>query len=320
MIIIEHRPTRPDEERGWPVRHLASIMGRAGCSVMTVQNGIVLVGVAILGSVIAATLGGGASPDLSGAAGVILLAEILDLIGLGLIATALVSLGVGAILLHRRDPVTEEEVRIPTLTAILPIVAGLFVFAWVVLTAVWRLWYPSGIGRTAAEMLAEFAATGAILAAPGLVTSMMLLWIVACAALLFGSAQLRLFVRRLPTKIVPPRPLRRSVWIWFALVNLGLTALVAAFPLGWLPFRGFEGVYFSALGAKITVVPIFGILAYLTLLTWFEAFDRLSILVPILRAVPQEEARKEYGTGAQTLGRPGQQVQDNEMAGIGHIK
>ena len=38
------------------------------------------------------------------------------------------------------------------------------------------------------------------------------------------------------------------------------------------------------------------------------------------RDLTREEAREEYGTGAQTLGRPGQQVQDNEMAGIGRIK
>jgi len=43
ILVLERKPARPEEEAGWTLRHLASIMGRLGCAVMIAQCTLVLV-------------------------------------------------------------------------------------------------------------------------------------------------------------------------------------------------------------------------------------------------------------------------------------
>lgn len=288
VLSLERRPTRPDEEKGWTLRHLASIMGRAGCALLIAENSIVLVGVAsFAGTGIAFMNQPTVPPDLAPLSALILAAQVLDLIGLGLVAVALVVLGAGAMLLRRRDPFTDEEVLIPPHTAMLPMAAGLLVFLWALLTAIWRLAYPVAAGSSAAELLAEFAATGPA-GEPGYLPTMMAAWIAAVASLFAGSVCLRVFVRRLPAKIYSPRPMKPSSWVDFTGFNLVVTVVVAAFPLGWITYQGFQVVFLTFLATKLLVVPIIGLLAYWTLLTRFEAFGKLALMVPVLRAIPPQ--------------------------------
>src|SRR5436853_266713 len=48
MLVIDPRPSRPEDENGWVLRHLASIMGRAGCAMMIAQCALVLIAAAAL--------------------------------------------------------------------------------------------------------------------------------------------------------------------------------------------------------------------------------------------------------------------------------
>ena len=288
ILVVERKPTRPDEEKGWTLRHLASIMGQGGCALMIAQNAVVLIGVAAFAGPAAAFLGSpGAAPDLGPVANLAIVSQILDLIGLALIAVALVVLGAGAMLLRRRDPFTEEEVTVSTRTAVFPMAAGLLVFVWVLLTAVWRVAYPAGLGTSAAQILADFAGGGpAVL--PSEIGLMMDLWVVATIALLAAAVLLGFFGRRLPTKVFTPRSLKVTAWMDFTVVNLILTVGIVMFPLGLIPYRGLEIVFLSFLATKLTVLALFGVFAYWTLLGRFDTFGKLSLLVPVMKAIPQE--------------------------------
>ena len=331
VLIFERKPTRPEEEAGWFLRHLASIMGRVGCGVMIAQNLLVLIAsAALLPQAIAFLSGTLRDADLSGVAPIILVAGAIDLIGLGMIAVALIVLGAGAIFLRRRDPFTEEEVMIPPVTAAFPMAAGLAVFLYVLLTAVWRLVYPSQVGWTAAQILARFAGRG-FTGTPPIITSMMSLWIVASISLVVGAAALRMFWHRLPSKIVSARPMKPSSWLDFAVVNMLITFGIALFPLGVIGYDTTGGpaqiAFLTLLATKLTFVPVLGAFAYWSLMSRFGGYGKLSLLVPVLKAVPQNAAPVRsadgaYGSGSQT-GRPAAWApppSDEDLTGIGRVK
>ena len=326
-LSLQKKPARPDEEPGWTLRLLASIVGRVGCGLMIAQNALVLIGSAALAPQAADFLRGGArAVDLSAISVLILVAGTLDFVGLGLLAVSLIVLGAGAMLLRRRDPFTEEEVMIPATTSALPMASGLFLILWILITAVWRLVYPSGLGQSAAQILANFAVSGG---AASTLASMWGLWIVAAVALVAAAVFLRLFIRRLPSKVVAHRPLRPSSWLHFALFNLILTLGVAAFLLGWIAYD-ISGSYaqiafLTFLATKITVLPLLGLFAYWGLLSRLEAFGKLSLLVPLMKAVPPDgsgppsESEVRGGateTGSSTVLPP----TDDDMTGIGRVR
>ena len=327
IIVVERKPTRPDEEKGWTLRHLASIMGQGGCALMIAQNVIVLIGVATFAGPAAAFLGSpNAAPDLGPVANLALVSQVLDLIGLRLIAIALVVLGAGAMLLRRRDPFTEEEITVPTRTAAFPMAAGLFVFVWVLLTAVWRVAYPAGLGTSAAQILADFSAGGLAVLPPetGL---MMGLWVVATVALFAAALLLGFFGRRLPSRIYTPRSLKVTAWMDFTVMNLVLTVGIVVFPLGLLAYRGLEIVFLSFLATKLTVLALFGVFAYWTLLARFDTFGKISLLVPVMKGIPQEvttatavvQAEIEKTAPAEpTILLP--PPTEDDMRGIEHVK
>jgi len=327
LLVVERKPTRPDEEKGWTLRHLASIMGRAGCVLAIAQCVTVLIGAAVLfGPAIAFLSGTNRNPDLSPVATLVTVAGTLDLIGLGLLAPALIVLGAGAMLLRRRDPFTEAEVMIPPVTAAFPMAAGLLVFLWVLLTAVWRILYPAEAAKSPAVMLTDFAITGT---APALLGVMMALWIVAAIALLAASVCLRLFVRRLPSKVFSPRPLKPSSWLDFTIFNLVITIGVAAFPLGWVGYDTVGGpaqiAFLTFLATKITVIPLIGAFAYWSLLTRFDAFGKLALLVPVMKATPQEAPAESPATPVDAPAPTDYSVggfpaDDDDMAGINRVK
>src|SRR5437867_2176791 len=164
-LVVERKPTRPDEEKGWTLRHLASVVGLAASLLLIAQSATVLIGsVALLGQAIT-FMNGSSGPnrtvDLEPVATVITVAGTIDLIGYGLLAVALIALGAGAMFLRRRDPFTEEEVTIPPATAALPMASGVLVILCLLLTAVWRVVYPVQLGTSAAGMVALFASRGA---------------------------------------------------------------------------------------------------------------------------------------------------------------
>ncbi|OGS51103.1 MAG: hypothetical protein A3K65_06640 [Euryarchaeota archaeon RBG_16_68_12] len=288
IILIERKPTRPDEEKGWTLRHFASIAGQAGCAVMVAQNAVVLIGVAAFAARGVEFLQQpNVTPDLGPVSVLGLFASALDLIGLTLVAAALIALGAGAMLLRRRDPFTEEEVAVPTRTAAFPAAAGLLVIVWVLLTATWRVVFPADIGRSAAQLLADFAAGGTPVM-PASMPLMMGLWVIATIALFAAALLLGFFGRRLPSKIFAPRSVKTVAWTDFALLNLILTIGIAVFPSGLVAYRGLEIVYLSLLATKLTVLALFGVLSYWTLLSRFDAFGRLSLMVPVMKAIPQE--------------------------------
>src|SRR6266508_2455640 len=106
-LVVERKPTRADEEKGWTLRHLASIMGRAGCILAIAQAIVVILGSATLfDQAIAFLNGSDRTVELMPVATLITIAETVDLIGLGLLAVALIVLGAGAMLLRRKDPFT----------------------------------------------------------------------------------------------------------------------------------------------------------------------------------------------------------------------
>ena len=331
VLIFEKKPTRPEQEAGWFLRHLSSIMGRVGCGVMIAQNLLVLgISVALLPQAIAFLSGSTRNADLSAVAPVILVAGAIDLIGLGMIAVALIVLGAGAIFLRRRDPFTEEEVMIPPVTAAFPMAAGLAVFLYVLLTAVWRLVYPSQVGTIAAAILASFAGRGNS-GSPAIIAPMMSLWIVASISLVAAAAALRMFWHRLPSKIVSARPMKPSSWLDFAIVNMIITIGVALFPLGAIGYDTTGGpaqiAFLTFLATKLTFIPVLGAFAYWSLQSRFGAYGKLSLLVPVLRAIPQNTsparaAEGAYGTESQT-GRPGVWApppSDDDLTGIGRVK
>jgi len=329
VLVLEKTPNRPEEENGWAVRHLASIMGRIGCAVMVAQNALVLVASAFLiPQAIAFLNGPSRTVDLTGIAALLFVANTIDLVGLGLISVALIVLGVGSIFLRRRDPFTEAEVMVPTSTAIFPMAAGLLVFLWVLLTAVWRIGDPAQAGSTAAEILANYAIRGPA-GVPPVFGSMMTLWVVAAIVLVAGSGCLRMFVHRLPAKIVSGRPTRPSSWLYFAVVNLIVTIGIAAFPLGIVAYDTSGGpaqiAFLTFLATKLTFVPLLGAFAYWSLLTRFDVFGKLSLLVPVLKAIPRR-ASTAPGGAATMRGDPGMPTawapppSDDDMVGIDRVK
>ena len=331
ILVVERRPTRPEEEKGWALRHLASIMGRVGCVLMIAQCVIVLIGSAALFGQAAAFLGGqDRNVEFAPVEPLILIAGTVDLVGLGLLAVALIVLGTGAVFLRRRDPFTEEEVMIPPTTAAFPMASGLFVILWLFLTAVWRLIYPAEVGASAAGILALFAATGPA-GAPAILPTMMGLWVVAAIALLAASVALQLFVRRLPSKTFSPRPMKPSSWLDFTIFNFLITLGVAAFPLGWVGYDTTGGpaqiAFLTFLATKITVIPLLGAFAYWSLFTRLDALGKLSLLVPVLKATPPAgPIEPAAGPGATALGRSGASrsafppPSDDEMAGIDRVR
>ena len=289
ILVVERKPTRPDDEKGWALRHLASIMGRAGCAILIAQNILVLIGVgAVSRDGIAFLQGTNPTPDLGPMTGLIYVGGTLDLVGLGLVAAALVFLGAGAMLLRRKDPFTEEEVLIPPQTAALPIAAGLLVYVWLLCTAVWRVAWPASAGRNAAQLFADFAATGVMPIAPNAVGEMMALWVIGAVCLVAAAVLLRLFVRRLPTKTYSPRPMKPSSWLDYAVFNLAIVAIAALFPAGIASYAGLKIAFLSALAIKLIVLSLVGAFAYWSLLGRFDAFGKISLLVPVMKAIPQE--------------------------------
>ena len=330
VLVFERKPARPEEERGWALRHLASIMGRIGCAIMVAQNALVLVGAGILvPQAIDFMAGPVRRVDLTGIAPLLLVAGTIDLVGLGLVSVALIVLGVGAIFLRRRDPFTEAEVTVATTTAAFPMAAGLLVFLSVLLTAVWRLGDPAQVGMSAADILANFAISGPS-GAPAVIESMMTLWILAAIVLVAGSACLRMFGHRLPSKIVSGKPTRPSSWLYFATVNLIVTIGVALFPLGVVQYDTTGGpaqiAFLTLLATKITFVPLLGAFAYWSLLTRFGAFGKLTLMVPVLRAIPQATPGAGDTQGGGPRRQPGMPTAwappptDDDMVGIDRVK
>jgi len=298
---------------------------------MIAQNLLVLgISVALLPQAIAFLSGTTRNADLSAVAPVILVAGAIDLIGLGMIAVALIVLGAGAIFLRRRDPFTEEEVMIPPVTAAFPMAGGLAVFLYVLLTAVWRIVYPSQAGWTAAAILATFAGSGAA-GSPPIIAPMMSLWIAATISLVAGAAALRMFWHRLPSKIVSARPMKPSSWLDFAIVNMLITIGIALFPLGVIGYDTTGGpaqiAFLTFLATKLTFVPILGAFAYWSLLSRFAAYGKLALMVPVLKAIPQNTgparaAAGGYGSESQT-GRPAAWApppSDDDLTGIGRVR
>jgi hypothetical protein len=326
LLILQKRPARPDEEQGWTLRLLASIMGRTGSGIMIAQNALVLIASAALSPQGIAFLSGTSrTADLTSVSIAVLVAGTLDLVGLGLLAVALIILGAGSVFLRRRDPFTEEEVMIPPTTAALPMAAGLFLILWLLVTSVWRVVYPTLLGSSAAQILADFASNGALMAPP-VIGLMMGLWIVAAIALAVAALCLRLFVHRLPSKVVSPRPLKPSSWGDFAIFNLILTLGVATFPLGWIGYDSTGGpaqiAFLTFLATKLTVLPLLGLFAYWSLLRRFEAVGKLSLLVPMMKAYPPEPGAPETVDGQATLQAPTAVVPptDDDMKGVGRVK
>ena len=319
LLIVERRPSRPDEEPGWHVRRFGSIAGRAGSILVAAHYGVVFAAVIVLAGVIQGFAQDPSNPaDLSGAAPLIVAATTLDLVGVGLLAIALVALGAGSVLMVRRDPAMDAETRVPPIAGALLKGAGLFAFTWLLLTLAWRealptkeSWtavFPAGgsaivlpVGPTAVDLLAAFAAAGSV-SPPAAFRSMMLLWIVASLCLVAAAALFRSFARALPSKVVASRPIGSSGWLRFAIVNAIVTIGLAAFPLGWLPFAGYEIVFRSLLATQLIVVPILGIPAYLALRARFAALGELALLVPALRAVPAGEDDADEGTSDEEQG------------------
>lgn len=326
FLVLERRPARPEDEQGWFLRHLASIMGRAGCAIMIAHGLLVIIASLAMTPQAFAFLGGTSrTVDLGGVAALIIIASSIDLVGLGLIAVALIVLGTGAMFLRRRDPFTEAEVMVPAMTAAFAMAAGLMVFLSVLLTAVWRVIYPAEVGMSAAEILTRFA-VGGTGNTPAIVGPMMTLWIVAAIALIAGAACLRLFRARLPAKIISGRPMRPSSWLDFAIFNFAITLGIALFPLGLVGYDTTGGAaqiaFLTLLATKLTFIPLLAAFAYWSLLTRFDAFGKLSLLVPVLKGIPQSYAAATGGPRAQ----PGfsdfvaPPPSDEDMLGIDRVK
>ena len=328
-LIIKRKPTKPDEEEGWTLRLLAGIMGRGGAVVMIVQNALVLAGAAALAGQAGAFLGRTSTDvDLTSISTLILVAGTMDLVGLGLVGVALIALGAGVVFLRRRDPYTEEEVMVPPTTAAFPMASGLFLILWIFVTSVWRVVYPAQLGRSAAQTLADFAVGGPS-STPPVFELMMTLWIVATIALLAAAVALRLFVRRLPSKVFSPLPMNPSSWFDFAVLNLAVTFGIASFVLGWAPYDTTGGpgqiVFLTFLATKITILPLFGAFAYWQLFRRFDALGRLSLLVPVIKAIPRESVVPEATIAEEEVGHPNVPTAfappaDDDMSGIGHVK
>ncbi len=328
IIVVERKPTRPDEEKGWALRHLASIMGRAGCAVLIAQNILVLIGVgAISRDGIAFLQGTNPTPDLGSMTTLIYAGGTLDLVGLGLVAAALVFLGAGAMLLRRKDPFTEEEVLIPPQTAALPIAGGLLVYVWLLCTVVWRVSWPASAGENAAQLFADFAATGVMPIPPSAVGVMMALWVLGAACLVAAAVLLRLFVRRLPTKTYSPRPMKSSSWLDYTVFNLAVVAIIALFPAGVVAYAPAKWLFLSALAIKLIVLSLVGAFAYWSLLGRFDALGKLSLLVPVMKAIPREASTVQTVVQAEVAktAPPEPTVvlpppTEDDMAGIEHVK
>ncbi len=328
-LLIKQKPTKPDEEEGWTLRLLAGIMGRGGSAVMIAQNAIVVIASLALAGQAGAFLGRtSSSVDIAPISILILVAGTMDLVGLGLVGVALIVLGAGSVFLRRGDPYTEEEVMVPPITAAFPMAAGLFLILWIFVTAVWRLVYPAQLGRSAAQVLTDFAVGGAE-TMPPIIGLMMGLWIVAAAALLAATISLRVFVRRLPSKVFSPLPMNPTAWFDFAVFNLAVTIGVAAFPLGWVGYDTTGGpgqiAFLTFLATKITILPLFGAFAYWQLFRRFDALGRLSLLVPVIKAIPRESAPSGAVIKGDELAHPNVPTAfapptDDDMSGIGHVK
>ncbi len=286
ILIVERKPTRPDEEKGYALRTLASIAGEVGCAFMIAQNAIVLIAAAAFaGPALQFLAHPDTIPDVSRLEILGTSSQFLDLIGLTLIAVALIALGAGAALLRRKDPFTEEEVAIGTRAAAFPMAAGLLVIVWVLLTAVWRVSYPSAAGTPIAQILSNFAGHGTV---PSSMPFMMGLWVLATIMLLAAAVLLGMFGRRMPARAYAPRSLKTSSWTDFAVLNLVLTIGIAVFPAGLVAYRGLEVIFLTFLASKLTVLALFGAFAYWSLLGRFDTFGKISLMVPVMKAIPQE--------------------------------
>ncbi len=306
FLIVESRPTRPDEETGWPIRRFGSIAGRAGSILFAARYAVVLVGLAALAGPIQTFFTDPTHPsDLSAAAPLIVIAAALDLVGAGLLFVAMVALGAGSVLMYRKDPFTDEESRVPPAAGTLAKAAGLFAFAWLLLTLAWRhalpaqtAWValfpsPGGpralpVGASAPDLLAAYASTGLVTPASAF-QSMMFLWLLASSALALSAILLRSFARALPGKVVAPHPIEASAWFDLAVFDAILTIAIVGFPLGWLPFQGLEVLFRGLLATKLVVISLFGIPTYLSLQARFAAMGNLALTVPAMRAVPGGE-------------------------------
>lgn len=280
--------------------------GRAGSLLVAAHYGLVLAALAVLaGPILAFLADPSAPPDLTAAAPLINVASLVDLVGVGVIALAFVAIGAGCVLMVYKDPFTGTETRAPRTVAVLAKGSALAAVAWLSLTVAWRqvlptlhAWtapFPVGGGPTAVpvagsagDLLAAYAATGLVSPASALQT-MMYLWVLAAVSLVVAAGLLQSFAHSLPARVVRSRSVTVTPWFAFTLANASLTVGVAVFPLGLVPFQGFEFVFRSLLATRLVVIPIFGILAYVSLQRRFSALGNLALVVPAVRAIPAAE-------------------------------
>lgn len=292
-LVVAEKPTRPDEEKGWAIRRFGSIAGRAGSVAFLVHAGLAIAGaLAAAPDALAFLVNRTAPGDLGLAEAILQVAYTIDLVAAGLLAVAFVALGAGTVLLRRRDPFTEEEVRVPLHTAAFAKIAGLLMFAWLLTTVAWRFLLPLRLGTPIGAILVDFATATSTVPPPDLAL-LASLWIVASALFLASAVLFSVFTARLPRKVVSPRSPRVRAWIGFAIVSIVLTLGVAAFLGGWVPYVGAETVYLSFFATKVLVLPILALPVYVSLTLRLGALGNLSLLVPIVKAIPGEKPKEK---------------------------
>ena len=246
-------------------------IGAAGSIAMFVQNLMIVIGLLLLVVSIGVVFS-----DPSGAfdqafVGVILImySFYVDYLGLAIIGVGLVVISVGL-----RKVVSGK-------TMALGLTAGIMCILWVVLTYLWRVYYPEAMAESLSVLLEDIMGLSGTTAGTfdtiiDQVQGMMYTWIGASVLLIIASFVFAFFISGVGKDTNYPGKLRSYSWPIFTIVNGVGTLLVATFVLGALNLNFNPTGLLAGLFIKGLVVPIIALYVYISLLRKFLKLGKVT--------------------------------------------
>ena len=246
-------------------------IGAAGSIAMFVQNLMIVIGLLLLVVSFGAVFSDPSAAFDQAFVGVILImySFYVDYLGLAIIGVGLVVISVGL-----RKVVSGK-------TMALGLTAGIMCILWVVLTYLWRVYYPGAMAESLSVLLEDIMGLSGTTAGTfdtiiDQVQGMMYTWIGASVLLIIASFVFAFFISGVGKDTNYPGKLRSYSWPIFTIVNGVGTILVATFVLGALNLSFNPVGLLAGLFIKGLVVPIIALYVYISLLRKFLKLGKVT--------------------------------------------
>jgi hypothetical protein len=238
---------------------------------MFVQNLMIVIGLLLLVAAIGVVFSdpGGAFSQAFAGANLIMYSFYVDYIGLAIIGVALVVISVGL------------KKVISGKTMALGLVAGILCLLWVILTYIWRIYFPGAMAESLEVLIEDImglssSTPGTFDTIIGQIQGMMYTWIVASLMLMIASIVFAVFISGVGKETNYPGKLRSYSWPLFSITNLVGTILIATFVLGALNLSFNPVGLMAGAFVKGLVVPIIALYVYISLLRKFLKLGKVT--------------------------------------------